>query len=205
MTRIAEFRARLRASERLIGTFRKTPWPVLHEVLALSPLDCVCIDAERTPFDRTELGTCVAALRAGNMPSLIRVAQNAPHEVLAALDLGATGVVVSHVATASAANAAVAAANSARHSSRRVRSSSACWMGRGSSRQSDSSVQPRRAEQLEAGLDHRPDRLTSPIRIEHAEATELAKHFRQCLQLLQAASPRGQSGGRRTPRRAPMA
>ncbi len=111
MSRCSEFRARLRAREALMGTFTKTPSPVVHEVLGLSSLDCICVDAEHAPFGRTKLDACVAALCAADMPSLVRVSHEAPHAILAALDSGATGVVIPHVLSAAAAEAAAAAAH----------------------------------------------------------------------------------------------
>ena len=64
MTRIEAFRTRLRSNEPMMGTFLKTPSPIVCEVLGLSPLACVCIDAEHAPFGRLEIDGCVAALRA---------------------------------------------------------------------------------------------------------------------------------------------
>jgi len=69
MSRIDTFRTRLLAREPMMGTFLKTPSPIVCEVLGLSPLSCVCIDAEHAPFGRTEIDGCIAALRAADMPS----------------------------------------------------------------------------------------------------------------------------------------
>lgn len=49
MARVATFSARLRSGERLLGTFVKTPHPAVVEVLGLSDLDCVCLDASTHP------------------------------------------------------------------------------------------------------------------------------------------------------------
>ena len=97
MSRIEAFRARLRAGEPMMGTFLKTPSPIVCEVLGLAPLDCVCVDAEHAPFGRLELDGCLAALRAADMPSLVRVQTGSPGEMLGALDSGATGLVLPHV------------------------------------------------------------------------------------------------------------
>lgn len=97
MTRIESFRTRLRAREPMVGTFLKTPSPIVCEVLGLTPLACVCIDAEHAPFGRLELDGCIAAFRAAGMPSLVRVQSANAGELLAALDSGATGLVVPHV------------------------------------------------------------------------------------------------------------
>ena len=103
------FRRRLLSGEVLAGTFVKTPSPIVCEVLGLSNLDTVCLDAEHAPFGRMELDGCIAALRAAAMPALVRVAANSPEYILQALDCGAAGVVVPHV-TAPEQAAAVAKA-----------------------------------------------------------------------------------------------
>lgn len=100
------FRERLRGHERLLGTFLKTPHPAIVEMLGLSEIDCLCIDAEHAPFDRGVLDSSILAARAGNLPSLVRVSRAEPAEILNALDLGATGVVLPHIATVAAATTA---------------------------------------------------------------------------------------------------
>jgi 2-keto-3-deoxy-L-rhamnonate aldolase RhmA len=91
------FKARLAKRELMMGTFLKTPSPIVCEVLGLSPLDCVCIDAEHAPFGRMEIDGCIAALRAADMPSFVRVQTGNAGEILTVLDAGATGVVLPHV------------------------------------------------------------------------------------------------------------
>ena len=91
---------RLRAGEELVGTFVKTPSPMLCEVLACSELDLVCLDAEHSPFDRSAIDQCVYALRSEGMPSLVRVPSGLPEHTLNALDCGATGVLLPHVTDA---------------------------------------------------------------------------------------------------------
>ena len=95
--RISTFRARTLAGERLVGTFLKTPAHELIEVLALSGLDCLCLDAEHAPFGRRELDACCAVGRALDLPILVRVPEASAAAVLQALDAGAVGVVVPHV------------------------------------------------------------------------------------------------------------
>jgi 2-keto-3-deoxy-L-rhamnonate aldolase RhmA len=101
---------RLAAREALIGTFLKTPSPMLCEVLGRSDLDVVCIDAEHSPFDRRDVDACVHALLHAGKPGLVRVPSPAAEHVLNALDCGADGVVIPHVVTPGDAEAAVAAA-----------------------------------------------------------------------------------------------
>ena len=108
-TRQATFRERLRRGDRLLGTFVKTPHPVVIDVLGQAPLDCLCIDAEHAPFDRGDLDVAILAARAADMPVVVRVPTAEASSILNVLDLGATGVVIPHIATAAAARAAAAA------------------------------------------------------------------------------------------------
>ena len=108
--RIRNFRTRLTGRAPLIGTFVKTPAPVICEILAQVPLDVVCLDAEHAPFGRLELDACLAALRAADQPSLVRIATGTAAEILNALDCGATGVLVPHVTSAGQAAAIARAA-----------------------------------------------------------------------------------------------
>src|SRR4051812_9088466 len=104
------FRERLLAREPLVGTFVKTPHPAVVELLGLSELDCLCMDAEHVAFDRGALDLAILAARATAMPSLIRVREPSASEILNALDLGADGVVLPHIKSANDARAACRAA-----------------------------------------------------------------------------------------------
>ena len=91
------FRSRMLSGEKLAGTFMKTPSHDVLEVLAISGLDFVCLDAEHAAFDRAALDACMAVARALDFPVLVRVASGTPEAILQALDMGAVGVVVPHV------------------------------------------------------------------------------------------------------------
>jgi 2-keto-3-deoxy-L-rhamnonate aldolase RhmA len=91
---------RLTAGELIVGTFVKTPSPIVVEVLALSALDCLCLDAEHAPFDRIAIDGCAMAARAGGKDLLVRVPVATPEHILNALDCGATGIVAPHVRSA---------------------------------------------------------------------------------------------------------
>ena len=103
------FRDRLCAGDLLTGTFVKTPHPHVVEVLSLSPLDVLVLDAEHAPFDRRDLDACILAARAGGKPVLVRPASSAPEQLLNALDCGADGVLVPHIRSADEAQAVVRA------------------------------------------------------------------------------------------------
>lgn len=107
--RTEAFRERLTSRAAMMGTFIKTPSAIAAEVLALSKLDVITIDTEHAPFGRLELDACIAALRAADMPALVRVADDSAKEIRNALDCGATGILVPHVTTAAQAAAIVRA------------------------------------------------------------------------------------------------
>jgi len=105
------FRKRLTGGNLLIGTFLKTPSPIVAEVLSRSDLDVFCIDTEHAPFGRLETDLCVSAFRAADRPSLVRTADDSPKEIRCGLDSGATGILVPHVTSAEQAEAIVKAAH----------------------------------------------------------------------------------------------
>ena len=106
---MTNFKSRLHAGELLVGTWIKTPHPHVVEVLGLSDLDCLVLDAEHAPFDRTSLDLCIMAARASGKPVLVRPASAAHDQILNALDCGADGVILPHIRTAQEAADAVRA------------------------------------------------------------------------------------------------
>ncbi len=96
-TKATGLRARMQAGEKLAGTFMKTPSHVTLEILILSGLDFVCLDAEHAPFDRAAMDACLAVARARDYPVLVRIGNGSPARILDVLDMGATGIVVPHV------------------------------------------------------------------------------------------------------------
>lgn len=103
------FRDRLHAGDLLVGTWVKTPHPHVVEVLSLSGLDCLVLDAEHAPFDRAALDLCILAARAGGKTVLVRPQSASHDQILNALDCGADGVILPHIRTAAEAVAAVMA------------------------------------------------------------------------------------------------
>lgn len=111
-------RDRLSAGERLLGTFVKTPAIPIIEVLALAPIDVICLDQEHAPFGAAELDACIAVAGARRLPALVRVPGLAAEHVCRALDLGATGVLVPHVDSVEDARRVASAARFAPHGTR---------------------------------------------------------------------------------------
>jgi staphyloferrin B biosynthesis citrate synthase len=106
----SQFRQRLLRGEPLLGTFIKTPTCHAIEILGDVGFDFVIVDAEHAPFDRHALDIAMLAAKAANIAALVRVVGADPEPILSALDCGAAGVVVPHVASPEVAAAAAAAA-----------------------------------------------------------------------------------------------
>ena len=103
------FRERLRSGDLLAGTWVKTPHPHVVELLSLSALDLLVLDAEHAPFDRSALDLCVLAGRASGKATLVRPASSGHEHILSALDAGADGVIAPHIRSADGARALVRA------------------------------------------------------------------------------------------------
>ena len=103
--RTSGFKGRMLGGERLIGTFVKTPDVQVIEVLAMSGLDFLCLDAEHSPWGRDRIDPCLAVARALDLPCLVRVPDQLPGTALGMLDAGAVGLVVPHVDSAEKAAA----------------------------------------------------------------------------------------------------
>lgn len=110
MTNAADtrFRDRLVGRERLLGTFIKTPATQPVEILGGAGFDFVVVDQEHAPFDRVTVDALILAGRAVGLPVIVRVPDSEARDILPALDCGAAGVLVPHVASAAKARAVVA-------------------------------------------------------------------------------------------------
>lgn len=102
---------RLRAGERLLGAIVKPPAPAAVEIAGLAGFDLVMLDTEHGLADGLVLHHHLRSAQAAGLHTLVRVGAPDAAEILRALDAGADGVVVPHVATRAQAEAAVAAAH----------------------------------------------------------------------------------------------
>ncbi len=103
--RTKTFKQRVLGSEKLVGTFLRTPAPEMVELLAIAGLDFICLDAEHAPFDRARTDACLAVARAMDLPAMVRVTSGSAENILQVLDAGAVGIVVPHVLNADMARA----------------------------------------------------------------------------------------------------
>lgn len=93
-----DFRSRLRAGEKLIGTMVTLAAPAVVEVLAEVGFDWLFLDGEHGPLETRELQALMQA--AGErIPCLVRVPAAEEIPIKKALDLGAAGVIVPQVNT----------------------------------------------------------------------------------------------------------
>ena len=106
---VADFPARLARGERLLGTLLTLPSPEIAELVAGAGFDWLFVDMEHGLLDFEAVQRMLQAV-AASCACLVRVPANEPNLVGKALDAGADGIIVPHVASADAARAAVRAA-----------------------------------------------------------------------------------------------
>lgn len=82
--------------------------PVIIEMLGYTGFEWVFIDTEHVPIESgLVLENLIRASEASNLVPLVRVKENAEHYIRNALEAGAQGVIIPHVATKEAAEKAV--------------------------------------------------------------------------------------------------
>ena len=113
----SNFRQRFSSRERLVGTFIKTPTTHAIEILGDLGFDFVVIDEEHAPFNRESIDVALLAAQACGTAGIVRVPDASAAGILSALDCGATGVLVPHVASVDAARS-IAAVSRYRHGKR---------------------------------------------------------------------------------------
>ena len=99
-----DFRKRLLNRELLLGTFLKTPTSHAAEILGSIGYDFVMFDEEHAPWTRQALEIGFLGARAFGTAGLVRIARPDANSILSALDDGAIGVMVPHVASAQKAH-----------------------------------------------------------------------------------------------------
>lgn len=97
-------------STRLTATFVLVPRVEIVETAAAAGFGAVVFDLEHGPYDVPELSPLIAAARGAGAAALVRVGELSDTVIGRALDAGADGVIVPHVAAPEEAAAAVAAA-----------------------------------------------------------------------------------------------
>lgn len=104
-------KARLRASEQLLGALLRVPAEETVEMLGVAGLDFLVIDCEHGPADLTSLRHHLALAELHGLATLVRVGTAEPALVLRVLDAGAQGVIAPHIDTVDQAAALVDSAH----------------------------------------------------------------------------------------------
>mgnify|MGYP000931457293 CR=1 FL=1 len=102
-------RKRIKSGETVFGTFMKLPSPQIVEILGLAGLDFAIFDTEHGPLTFESIERLIQAAEAAKISPIVRVYENNPALIARALDLGAKGVLVPHISTASDAERLVEA------------------------------------------------------------------------------------------------
>ena len=92
---------RIRNGNVVYGTWCLLPSPEVINVLAKAGLDFVLIDMEHGPMDYALAQKMIMAAESEGCEAIIRVAKNDESDVLRALDIGASGVIVPHIESVS--------------------------------------------------------------------------------------------------------
>lgn len=80
-----------------VGVFLKSNSHQIVEILGLTGLDFIVIDAEHAPFGPRDLDLLIMAARSRGLPAIVRVPDATSAAIGTCLDLGADGVLVPHV------------------------------------------------------------------------------------------------------------
>ena len=150
-----DFRKRVLAREWLTGTFLNLGSPMTVEIAGLAGFDWILIDHEHGPGGEDTLLHQLHAASATPAFPVVRIAQNETPRFKRVLDMGALGVMVPYVSTATEARAAVSAMRYPPHGIRGV-----AKFNRGAGFGAD----------FEEYYAHAHERLVSVIQIETSEA-----------------------------------
>src|SRR6202158_2359147 len=107
----ADFKKQLREGTPKMGLFLNAHSPTAAEQLAHSGYDWLLVDTQHGPMDHERLSAMLCAISSGGAKSMVRVAGY--HDrggIQQALDLGADGVLIPYINTASEAKQAVSCA-----------------------------------------------------------------------------------------------
>jgi 4-hydroxy-2-oxoheptanedioate aldolase len=105
------FKQRMRDGDKLYGFFVGPPSPATVEMVGYAGYDFVIIDREHGPAGIETLENLCRAADASGIATIVRLPSASTADILHALDAGATGILVPHVADAAAARHIVDNAN----------------------------------------------------------------------------------------------
>lgn len=97
---------RLSTGRRAIGCFASLPNAMAIEICASQGLDVLCVDAEHSQIDRSDLENLVRSCDVGGTPAMVRVPNLSVEWIGSALDAGAQAILVPRISTVEEAAAA---------------------------------------------------------------------------------------------------
>jgi 4-hydroxy-2-oxoheptanedioate aldolase len=100
---------KIRQGKPSIGTWCVSGSPLVAEVLARSGIEWLTIEMEHSAIDYQQCLNCLYAIETAGIVPFVRVAWNDPMLIKRALDIGAMGVIVPNIDTATDAERAVRA------------------------------------------------------------------------------------------------
>lgn len=101
----ASFAARVRAGDRVVGTFVKLAAPESIDLVAAAGLDFCVVDAEHSQLTRGDISRLVRHATTSGVPALVRIPVVDVGEVNRLLEAGASGVQLSGLRSAAARQA----------------------------------------------------------------------------------------------------
>jgi 2-keto-3-deoxy-L-rhamnonate aldolase RhmA len=104
----AQFKAKLKSGQRLIGTILTLPAPEFAEIAAGAGFDWLFLDMEHGLLDIAAAQRMAQA--AGACPCLVRVPANEPVWIKKAMDIGAAGLILPNIKSAEEADGAISEA-----------------------------------------------------------------------------------------------
>lgn len=108
MVRRNQLKRNLAAGKVCCGCVVSSRSPVIVEMLGYTGFEWIFIDTEHVPIESgLELENLIRAAEASNIVPLVRVKENKEHYIRNALEAGAQGVIIPHIATKEAAEKAV--------------------------------------------------------------------------------------------------
>ena len=105
----ARIREKLAAGGAVMNVMVPFHSPAVIEMLGLAGVDMVMLDAEHGAIDEAQCEHMVRAADVVDLPAIVRVPNNQPSTILRYLDLGSSGIIAPHIASAEDAQAAVTA------------------------------------------------------------------------------------------------
>jgi 4-hydroxy-2-oxoheptanedioate aldolase len=105
----ARIREKLQRGGTVINAMLPFPSPAVVEMLGLSGIDMVMLDAEHGAIDEALCENMVRAAEVVDLPAIVRVPHNDASTILRYLDLGASGIMPPHITTVDDARRAVEA------------------------------------------------------------------------------------------------